>query len=189
MNATRMNIAVVAIVAVLATAFGLGALRPGLTQLKAQRQKLDAEALKVREEQSSIGDISELYASIVDLDQQMEDFRHRLPMDREFGEFLNALAENIKKSGIEDYIVEPRSPRTIDETKLPEDLFIVKGTTVLPVRVAFDCSFGPALEFLNQMEELKRLTHVESLRMVNQADQPGKVSVEIILHTYCNPQI
>ncbi|RIK66400.1 MAG: hypothetical protein DCC65_09660 [Planctomycetota bacterium] len=186
MSAARMNLAVTAVVVAISAAFGLGAVRPGLKELEDRRAKLDAEAMKVREQQAGVGDIGRLYAAIVDLDRAMQDFRSRLPADRQFGEFLNAIAENIRSSGIEDYIVEPQSPRRIDESKLPEDLEIVKGTTVLPVRVAFECGFGPALEFLDRMENLTRLSHVESLRMVNLEEQPGRVRVEVTLHTYSN---
>lgn len=189
MNAARMNLGVVGIVVVLTGGFAFGVLMPGMRELKSRHVAIGAEAEKVRAAQQSIGNLGGLYASIVELDRQMKDFRERLPADRQFGEFLNALAENMKLSGIDDYVVEPKPPREIDESRLPEELRIVRGTTVLPVRVTFDGGFAPVMEFVRLMEQLPRLSQVESMKVVNIEDRPGKLRVELLLHTFCRPEL
>ena len=188
MNSMKLNVIAVGTVVVLTAGFGFGVVRPGLKEVQAQHEQLTTEALHVRDEQQCVGDIADLYASIVALNARMQDFRRRLPEGREFGEFLNQLAENLRKSSIDDYTVEPRQAVLVDEAKLPESLSNVRGTHLLPVRVEFEGRFENIVEFIHLLEALPRLSHVENVRMVNRESRPGHVGVEFVIHTYYRPE-
>jgi Tfp pilus assembly protein PilO len=184
MNMLKLNLAAVAAVAVLAAAFVFGLLRPGMRELRDCQAQIADKQAKVQDDQQQLGNVGDVYASILHLDEAMHNFRVRLPPERRFGEFLNALSENLERCEISDYIVQPRTPLRVDEKKLPESYKLAVGTTILPVTISFHGSFSQVFKFLSDMDALSRLSHVESIKLVNDEQRPGQVSAEIALHTY-----
>ncbi|HVP11665.1 MAG TPA: type 4a pilus biogenesis protein PilO [Phycisphaerae bacterium] len=180
----KLNVAAVVAVIVLTAAFVLGLVRPGIKDLKACQAEIVAKQAAVQAEQQKLGNVGDLYASIMQLDEAMRDFHVRLPVERRFGEFLSDLSESLNKSKIDDYVVQPRQPLCVEQNKLPEPLKLASGTTILPVFISFRSSFTQLFEFLSRVESLPRLSHIESIRAVNDDQHPGTVSVEMTLHTY-----
>lgn len=187
MNPSKMNLAAAGVVVVLGTAFALGFLRPGVRRLEAARADAAQQVERVREKQAALGSVSDLYSSILDLGRQMFDFRKRLPSDRQFGEFLNYLSDSFRRCKIENYVVEPKPALLIDDSSVPEDLTLLAGTTVLPVRIEFQTDFPSMVKFLNRLEKNTRLSHVESISLVNDELKPGSVKADMVLHTYFHP--
>lgn len=184
---TKLNAAVIAIVLGLTSAFSFGLLMPGFAKLKEARAEIAVEADRVRSDQQEVGDVSKLFASIMQLDEEMRDFRSRLPAERDFGDFLRDLSNNLLQAGVENYAVQPRPAREVDPAKLPPALAQTQGTTILPVSVSFESSFQEVFEFLAKIEEMPRLTHVETISLANDEGSPGDVKVEIMLYTYHHP--
>ena len=187
MSTMKLNLIIVGVVVTLTAGFAAGLLIPGVRDLDQARQEVADKLAVVQTEQQQVGNVSELYSSILQMDVQLTDFRKRLPEDRQFGEFLNDLSENLKRNQIDEYIVQPRPARPLDETKLPADRKLAKDTVILPVSVAFETSFTKLFEFLKSMEAMPRLYHVESLKVVNDEQRPGTVKVELGLQTYHRP--
>lgn len=188
MSIVRLNLIVIGAVVAVTSSFACGLLIPGMGALAQARADLSRKIATVRADQEKVGSVSDLYASIMDMDEQMWDFRKRLPAERQFGEFLNELSENLRKSGIDDYLVQPRPGRPLDGTKLPASMKLAKGTIILPVSVSFRGSFEALFDFLKKMESLSRLSHVANLKMVNDENGPGRVGVEVVFHTYHQPE-
>lgn len=184
MNVVGLNLLVIAIVLALTGAFGFGLLRPGSRELQACHGRLAAQAQELQAAQQQVGNVSDLYASILTLDEAMHDFRVRLPADRNFGEYLSDVAESLKASRITNYVVQPTPARRVTAEKLPPELSQADGTIILPVSVAFHGGFAQLFDFLDKMETLPRLSHVEHLKIVSDEKRPGDVSVEMVLHTY-----
>jgi Tfp pilus assembly protein PilO len=131
-----------------------------------------------------LGSISELYASILRLDEEVRDFRLHLPAERRFGEFLSELSQCLEDSAVTDYAVQPKPVLEVVDPKLPASLRLAAGANILPVNVSFQGTFGQAFAFLSNVETLPRLVRVESFRLVNNENHPGKVKVDMTLHTY-----
>ncbi len=187
MSVLKLNLITIAVVVALTTAFTFGLVIPGLKELHWREAQFVGRLAKVQDDQRKVGEVSELYLAIVKNTEQMQDSRTRLPADRALGEFLYDLAENLKKHAIEDYVVLPRSARMVDPAKLPKLLKPAEGTTLLPVKVSFETSFMQLFDFLSGMESLSRLSHVESMKLLNNEQRPGSVQVEMLLHTYHRP--
>lgn len=189
MTTTKLNLAAIGAVLVLAATFALGFLRPGLRRL-ASTQDLVVEKLSaVRDKQQSLGDVSQLYASIVEQDLQMHDIHAQLPARRRFGEFLRDLSNYLEENGIADFLVEPQLPQPIDDQNVPTSLRFVSGTHVLPVQLSFDCSAEQLVAFLDAVESLSRLSQVDKLLVKNHDSDPGRVSVELTITAYQNSRI
>jgi Tfp pilus assembly protein PilO len=180
----KLNLIVVLAVAVLTLAFGLGLVRPGLGELRASQHRLAEEQAKVQEAQNGLGSIGELYASILQLDEAVRDFHSRLPTERRFGEFLSDLSQSLENSRITDYVVQPKPVLEVVDSRLPAALRLAAGSNILPVNIAFQSTTAQAFEFLNAVERLPRLVHVESVKLVNDEGHPGTVKVDMMLHTY-----
>lgn len=183
----KLNVAVIAVVLGLTSAFSFGLLMPGFAKLKEARAEVAVEAEKTRTEQQQVGDVSKLFASIMELDEQMRDFRSRLPADRDFGDFLRDLSNNLLQAGVENYAVQPRPAREVDPARLPPALAQTQGTTILPVSISFESGFSQVFDFLAKIEAMPRLTHVETISLANNEQSPGDVKVEIMLYTYHHP--
>ncbi|MCG8406514.1 MAG: type 4a pilus biogenesis protein PilO [Phycisphaerales bacterium] len=187
MSLFRINLIVLVTVLISTAAFAWGLLLPGLDEFRATHNKIDIELKRLEENQRAAGNISDLYASIVRLNEEMSNFRKRLPAERKFGEFLNDLSLCLERAKIEHYNIQPHQAQEVAPDKLPDELELAVNTTVLPVSVSFEGSFTGVFDFLTRLESLERLTHVESLNVVNNENRPGWVKVEIVLHTYHRP--
>jgi Tfp pilus assembly protein PilO len=183
-NMLKLNVVVVLLVVVLTIAFALGLVRPGIKDLKACQAEIADKQAALHADQQQLGNVGDLFGSILHLDEAMRDFRVRLPAERRFGEFLNDLSENLEKNRIDDYVVQPKPALELDEGNLPETVKLAAGTTILPVHIAFRGTFAQLFDFLVGLESLSRLSHVESIKVVNDEKRPGSVNVEMTLHTY-----
>lgn len=184
MTMFKLNIIVVSIVLVAALGFGFGLVLPGFKDLKAQQNEIDRELDIVQREQQNVGNISDLYASIVSLDEKQSQFKERLPNDRRFSEFLNTVSECLKKNDIVEPRVQPKDEIKLDPTKLPPSLQLARETAILPVSVEFESSFAGVFGFLNDIESLRRIAHIESIDLANDENRPGRIKVTMQLHTY-----
>jgi len=180
----KLNLVVVLAVCVVTAAFGLALVRPGLAELKACEDQVAAEQTKVQQTQDELGSISGLYASILRLDEEVRDFRLRLPAERRFGEFLSELSQCLEESAVTDYAVQPKPVLAVVDPNLPASLRLAAGSNILPVNVSFRGTFSQVFTFLSNVESLPRLVRVESFRLVNDENRPGKVKVDMTLHTY-----
>ena len=187
MTIMRLNLIVLVTVVVLTGGFVAGLLVPGVKDLRRVRQEVTEQVGAVQAAQGQVGNVSELYASILRTGEQLADFRLHLPEDRQFGEFLNDISENLKRCEIVEYVVQPRPARQLDDSRLTPSFKLAKGTVILPVFVSFETDFGKLFDFLKHMETLPRLFHVESMKLSNNEEQPGLVKVELILQTYHRP--
>ncbi len=187
MSKLKLNLIAVGVVVLLTAGFAFGFVVPGVRKLRGQRDRVAAEAAQVRADQRQLGNVSELYESIVELDKTMGDFRARLPEQRSFGDFLNSVSDNLKQAHVEGFSVHPKPAVELDESRLPPPLAIAKGTILLPVRISFDGTLAQVVDFQRRMEALPRLSHVESMKLTNDEDRPGVVRVDLLLITYCRP--
>jgi len=183
----KLNVATIAVVLVLSGAFLLGLLAPGLKELSAARAELTRKVDTVAAAQHQANNLTELYQSILELRERQKEHRRRLPADRQIGEFLKDLSENLKKCGIDDYTVQPRRPQILEPAALPAEQQLVAGTTVLRVGVSFVATFPQTFEFLRGMQQQPRLFHVEMLHLAGAADARGRLEVEMVLNTYHRP--
>lgn len=188
MSPLRLNLIVLGAVVVIAGGFTLGLLRPGLRELDDRRAQLSAEVQQMRQRQEAVGNIGELYSSIVSMDELMQTFRKRLPTHQQVGEFLRDVSDALAKCGIKDYVVEPGMPHPVDENRIPADKQIVKGTVIIPVSLSFDCEFDSLASFLDRLEGLERLNHLAWMNVTNDTTVPGQVHVEVVIHAFHRPE-
>jgi Tfp pilus assembly protein PilO len=187
MTLKKLNV-IVAGAAVGATAVFVGALAiPGSKKLSAQRAAVKEQLAAVQQEQQCLGNVSEVYASLVEMNRKNRDFADKLPVERQFGEYLQSLSDTMNRFGILEGSVQQKAELKIDDAALPTHQILIKGTGILPVEVAFDSTFNQLFDFLKGVEALPRLSHVESLKIINDEQNPGQIHADLVLHTYYRP--
>jgi len=184
----RMNIGVVALVLVSTGAFAWGLLIPGEKKLRKQYDQIDTELEQVARLQLEVGSVGDLYASILALDREVSGFRQQLPAERKLGEFLSDLSRCMESSGIVDFSIQPRPVIEVDPERLPDDFKLAKGTAILPVQLNFEGSFANVFQFLDCVESLQRVSHLETMNMDNHESTPGHLTVKLELHVYYHPE-
>jgi Tfp pilus assembly protein PilO len=187
MSTLKINLLVMAVALVLSAGFVFGLLVPGLTELKQCHAEIATLQSDVRKDQKKLGDVSRLYASILEMDDEMRDFRAQLPVERRFGQFLNDLSENLEACSISNYVVQPKPARKVEGEDLPDEFKLAEGTRILEVSISFSGGFDQLFNFLDGISSLPRLSHVESMKVVNDEKHPGRVDVEMIVHAYHQP--
>lgn len=188
MSVKKADLVAVLVVLVIAVGFGLGVLRPSARKLDERRKEIAAAVQEARDIESRASGQSALYASIQELRQDLRDQYRRLPTQRQFGEFLNALTEGLRHVGIEDVTVEPRLPLDLHEERMPEALQAVRGTGILPVRVRFQGRMTPIVEFLDTVETMPRIAQVDMLKMRSVEGSAELVDVDLFIHAYFRPE-
>lgn len=187
MSVLKLNLIVITVVVAMTGAFVFSLLKPGLGMLEQRRADLVHEIAMAEAAQRALGSVGNLYASLMEMDEKVADFRKRLPAKRKFGEFLNGISENLKQSRIYGYSVQPKPALHLDESRLEASMPLAKGAIVLPVNISFEGRFTKLFGFLERMAAMSRLSHVASISLENDESQPGRVSVEMTLHTYYQP--
>jgi len=187
MSTRKLNLIVLICGVVLTAGFVFGLLAPGIRESRRRQVSLHEKLREVAAEQQQVGNVSELYASIVELDEKLRGHRRRLPTERQFGAFLSSLSDTLKSVGVDQYVVQPRPEQQLDEARLPDRLKILRGIMILPVRVSFEGTFSQVFDFLKAVEELPRLSQLESMKLVNDQTGAGRLRAEILLHSYHRP--
>lgn len=188
MSIGKLNTMIVGGAIALSGLFVAALLLPGLKELRRRRTEIAEKVEEMKAHQAQLGSVSDLYDEIVTLDKRTNAYRKQLPAERQFGEFLRAISDELRHVGVDQNIVQPRTEERLELTRLPTDLKAAGATKILPVQVSFDSTFTQAFEFLKAVEELPRLSHVESIDITNDEHSPSHVHAEITLITFYYPE-
>ncbi len=187
MTQFKLNAVSVGLVLAATVAFGFGLLFPGFQGLRERQDRLTVGLDEVDQMRRDVGDVSLLYASIVSLNEEVSTFRRRLPVKRQLGDLLSDLSKCLEAETIKDIAIQPRKMMQVDDRKLPADLELAAGTMIVPVSVSFESDVAGALSFLDCLESLERIVHVESAQWTNSEQKPGWTSVDVVVHAYYQP--
>ena len=187
MTARKLNVLSIVFVLGLTAVFVWGFALPGVRNLHELQDKATTELQVVEQERRELGDVSRLYASILELNEEVSSFEKRLPTDRMLGDFLSELSHCIASANIDDFAIQPKQELRLDEARLPAELTPAAGTIVLPVNVSFEGSFVEVCNLLDGIEKLDRLAHIEHVDIVNSEERPGHAMAAVVVHAYHRP--
>jgi len=183
-NLSKLNFIFVAVIVVAAGAFAAGFMFPGLRELSRERDKISVEIDKARQMQSQLGDMSKLYEGLMTLRENEQSLWYLIPMEPRLGQLQGRLATLAEESGIEAPEIQPNTPLDVEPSRLPEQLRLAANLTVQPIMVKFEGQFDQLTGFLAAIEKMERLVRVDSLKIVNNEQKPGRIVVEMLLHAY-----
>jgi len=140
-----------------------------LKKIGAELETTEQLMVDLRTEAVRLPDISEQVAGLKERHMQ-----HLVcvPQESNLAEFLGTVADILKSEGITQREVVPQRPRVHPEYY------------ELPITMAFDSSFPSAFAVLARLEQMERVTRVESTQFSSLPQTNGRVQVEIQMVIY-----
>jgi len=168
---TKDNLIVLAVVA----AIGLGAI---FLVYGPQGKKLEELNLQIASLKTELDDktrkasiVPDMVKQIHEMKNRYKNFDRRLPKQKELGEFLRQISENLSQQKLANQLIEPGNP-------MREDIY-----HTLPITMKFEGSYISLANFLKRLESMERLTRVQKLDIRTAPGQSG-VSIEMYMDIY-----
>jgi Tfp pilus assembly protein PilO len=150
-------------------AFGYRPAEKQLTQLqddtREQRRQLHEMEGRARTLQQVIEDVRMLRARL--------DASRQLPKHKNISQFIMDVERISRQASLKDYSFDP------DAAPIRHELF-----RQLPIRLKFKGDFNNVFTFLQQTEQLQRLTRVRQINIKTIANDPGQVDVTVLMNLY-----
>ncbi len=138
-----------------------------------QLSGLRAEITKSKQELAALTDrATETPLVAAEIEKQLVEHQRnlrRLPRQASLPEFLHEVSSILAEEETARRVLQEGSGR------------IQNGYIESPITIAFDSTFVGVYRTLSRIEQLPRLSRIDSVRLVSVADQPGLVRVELKL--------
>lgn len=153
-------------------AFYVMGYRPASQRLAALHQDIEIKQRELRDNQSRTQIRPVVEDKVRELHKKLQRFDKKLPRQQEFGQFYNDITFLGRQSALSKCFVEPAAvPRR-------NDRFVE-----LPIDLRFEGDFLNVFAFLRQIDEMQRLTRVQSLKVTSKGDS-GQVEVQLSMNIY-----
>lgn len=172
MRLTREQILLIGATCVLAGGFLAGVFYPQHRRIREARQQIALTEQQLQSDRVRAATVPELARQVEQLKRRHRNFDRRLPKQKELGEFLREISTTILAERLTDQVIEPGSPTA-------GALY-----NVLPIIMQFDGTFGGLANFLSRIDQMERLTRIESIIIEPIEDEPGRLHVEMQLNIY-----
>jgi len=156
----------------LAVAFYFAGIRPAQNQRASilaaiQTQRLDLNVGRARAQNLPV-----IEAEVEQLRTRLERFDKKLPKKPDMDQFIREITRVSEQASLKEVNVQPGSPKR-------SDLF-----SEMPISLNFTGDFPSVVNFLQQTEEMQRLTRVRSLAIKTKDAQAGTVEVDVSMSIY-----
>jgi Tfp pilus assembly protein PilO len=153
-------------------AFYIAGYRPASQRLASLRQDIDIRQRELRDNQSRTQIRPIVEQKVNELRNKLQRFDKKMPRQQEFGEFYNDITFLGRQSALSKCFVEPAAvPRR-------NDRFVE-----LPIDLRFEGNFLNVFAFLRQIDQMQRLTRVQSLKVTSKGNA-GQVEVQLSMNIY-----
>jgi len=161
----RKQILICAAAVVIAIGFvGLRYL-PLQKKLKAAKRSLNTQKLVIDKGLLHREQIETLKEQLVELQSKLENYQENIPDQRDLGGFLHRIAGLMDKHNLNDQQVEP-------EEQIETDTL-----TCIPIEMRCKGSLSQIFEFFKSLQELDRSVRIEQVKLSNDRDFSGRVSL------------
>jgi Tfp pilus assembly protein PilO len=114
---------------------------------------------------------------LLNLQRTVADYEANIPAQMDLGVFLQQMADLMSKLHLREQVV------------VPGKQIEIKKLNCIPVSVQCKGKLAQIFEFYKSMQGLDRLIRIEQIRLVNDSDFSGDVSMQTELVIYYRPQI
>ncbi|MHC4123869.1 MAG: type IV pilus inner membrane component PilO [Planctomycetota bacterium] len=111
------------------------------------------------------GQIPKLEKQLEQLRLKVENYEKQIPKDRNLGDFLQMIADLMTQQGLREQLIEPGSE--VKEGKLQ----------CIPVTMKCKGNLEQLFEFYNLLQNMDRLVRIEDVKLVNESNFSGDVSM------------
>jgi Tfp pilus assembly protein PilO len=169
---TRMQFALIAVVAIVLTLFYFAGFRPQNQKKNELRVQIAQVTKDLQASQTQAGRLPRVAADLVRLRAQLADFK-KLPNDLELGEFVKQITQISRQAQVASL-----------EYNLGGAPHQHEQFTEQPVTLRFDGNFVNVFEFLRQVEDLPRLARISTIAVHGTEVRGGSVHVDMSMDLY-----
>jgi Tfp pilus assembly protein PilO len=103
---------------------------------------------------------------------KLENYEVNIPENSDIGGFLHTIADLMNEHSLEEQVIEPQKKIEAENLRC------------IPVKMQCRGRLAQVFEFYRQLQELQRLVRIEQVRLSNDKDFTGLVSMEAVAVIY-----
>ncbi len=159
-----------------AVAFMLFRYLPLRQRLKVVEQAKAAQALVISRASMEKEQMPVLIERLLTLQQVVGNYQARIPAETDLGVFLQQIADLMSRHNLREQVIVPHKEIAVKELKC------------IPVDMQCKGKLAQVFEFYKRMQKLDRLVRIESVKLLNDKDFSGEVSMQSKVVIYYRSQ-
>jgi len=146
-------------------------------RIKAVKQTRAAQRLAIAKGTVDGGQLPLLREQLLKLQRQLGNFEANIPEQRELGVFLQRIANLMNEHNLREQVIEPREEIEADELNC------------IPVSMKCKGKLTQVFEFYRRLQKLDRMVRIEQVKLHNDSDFSGVVSMETRAVVYYRAEV
>jgi Tfp pilus assembly protein PilO len=172
----RKQIAICVAAGAIVAAFVLFCYRPLRQRIKAAEKTRAAQTLAITKASMERVQMPVIKEQLLKLQRTVGNYKANIPAQNDFGVFLQQIADLMNKHNLKEQVIAPGKE------------IAVKGLNCIPVDMQCKGTLAQVFEFQKQMQRLDRLVRIEHIKLANDSDFTGEVSLQTKVVIYYRPQ-
>jgi Tfp pilus assembly protein PilO len=140
--------------------------------MKSLKQQKTAQALTIAKGATDSKQLFLLKQQLSKLRWKLENYEVNIPENSDIGGFLHTIADLMNEHSLEEQVIEPQKKIEAENLRC------------IPVKMQCRGRLAQVFEFYRQLQELQRLVRIEQVRLSNDKDFTGLVSMEAVAVIY-----
>lgn len=139
---------------------------PLRSKMKALRQTKSAQSLTIAKGVADNKQLILLKEKLSKLQHKLEKYEANIPVNSDIGVFLHTIADLMNEHKLAEQVIEPRKEIKAD------------NISCIPVKMQCKGKLAQIFEFYRELQGLDRLVRIEQVKLSNNKDFNGRVSME-----------
>jgi len=168
----RAQITLVGVFMAFLAFFLLFGYRPQMAELNALHSQINDKKRDLDTAQDRAKALPMVMAEVARLQQRVERFDKKLPKQQDLGAFIKDITQLSQQSSLRRWRIDAKAPKR-------NELY-----SETPIQIHFEGDYRNAFSFLNQAEQMQRLTRLHNVQIRVLDSQLGQVEVQAALTIY-----
>jgi Tfp pilus assembly protein PilO len=162
----KQQVTICILAGMLVTDFALFGYSPLRKRMKAIEQAQVAQSLAIAKASAESEQLPALKEQLLELYRAVRNYEARVPAQRDLGAFLHRIANLMNEHNLREQLIEPGKEINTGEL------------TCMPVSMQCKGGVEQIFEFFKSLQNLDRLVRIEQIKLVNDRDFTGEVSMQ-----------
>ncbi len=162
----RQQLTICIIAGVIVGGFVLFRYLPLRRRMKVLRQTKTAQTLTIAKGTADNKQLFLLKEQLLKLQRELENYDENIPEQSDIGEFLHKIADLMNEYSLGEQVIEPHKEIKADKLNC------------IPVKMQCKGKLAQIFEFYRRLQKLDRLVRIEQVKLSNDSDFNGEVSME-----------
>ena len=170
---SKDNITMLAILGVMLAASAAVLYWPQSRAMTDIRRQIEAEKTAAANFAAKVAVVPDLRRQVEEMKARYKNYDRRMPKQKELGEFLTEISENLDKEQLDNHLIEAGGTTREEEFH------------TLPITMQFQGNYLSLASFLKRIDSMERLTRVQKLHITvdNKSPEP-KINCVLRLNIY-----